>query len=170
MERPVHLVARVVGHARVIAIYGQQAETGDERGHPPNESGVRPTLVNANAVGVGIVNLHLIAVDQPSREGAGQVGCQAGAGTGDIADLNANVRFALHVHGCVEGQGDIDALRVPFPIGIARAPKADIIVDLPTFLGTGVVFADVGRAELGGVVVRATCRAIKQEVVVRVRL
>ena len=59
---------------------------------------------------------------------------------------------------------------VPFPIGIARAPKAEMIVDIPSFFGPGVVFTAVGRAELGDVVICATCRAIKQEVVLRVRL
>ena len=45
-----------------------------------------------------------------------------------------------------------------------------MIVDIPSFFGPGVVFTAVGREELGDVVVCATCRAIKQEVVLRVRL
>ena len=115
-------MARIVRHAGEVALYGRPVGTGNDRGHRPDESGVRASLIDANAVCIDIVKFHLITVYQPIRVGAGQVLCHAGVeAVGSIANPNDNPRTVLrHVHVRVERQGDVNVLAIAVSVSVGR--------------------------------------------------
>ena len=122
VERPVHPVVVIVRQAGVVVVDRQNAEAGDDGGHHAAEAAVGAADVDADAVRVGIVKLHLVAVHQPVRLRAGVVLRRAVGGTvGRVADADRDDRTTRrHVHRGIEGQCDVDVLSVVVGAAVAR--------------------------------------------------
>ena len=120
MERPVHLVMVVIRQTGVVVDHRQQAEAGDDGRHRPAEAAVR--AADADAVRVGIVKLHLVAVHQPVGLRAGVVLRRAVVGTvGRVADADRDDRTARrHVDRGIEGQRNVDVVSVVVGAAAAR--------------------------------------------------